>query len=97
MQDLEFLKEVLSVSTVSTKEEKMVEFIVNWLKENNIEYYVDEAKRAGVNRPQPHVTDLGGFLTKHPEIKFFKVLSKNKGTDEEILELFKDVDNIPHL
>jgi tripeptide aminopeptidase len=42
MQDLEFLKDVLSISTVSRQEEKMVEFIVNWLKENNIEHYVDE-------------------------------------------------------
>lgn len=39
---LQFLKEVLSVPTKSYQEERMVQFIVDWLRENQIEYYVDE-------------------------------------------------------
>jgi len=40
-QDIELLKEVLSVPTKTYKEEKMVLFIANWLLENNIEYHID--------------------------------------------------------
>lgn len=39
---LQFLKEVLSVPTKSYQEERMVQFIIDWLKENQIEYYIDE-------------------------------------------------------
>jgi len=39
---LQFLKEVLSVPTKSYQEERMVQFIVDWLRENQIEYYIDE-------------------------------------------------------
>lgn len=39
--DIDFLKTVLSIPTQTYKEDLMVEFIVNWLKTNNIEYYVD--------------------------------------------------------
>ena len=41
-QNLELLKTVLSVPTATYHEEKMVAFLVNWLTENDIEYYVDE-------------------------------------------------------
>ena len=41
-QNLELLKAVLSVPTATYREDRMVEFLVNWLTENNIEHYVDE-------------------------------------------------------
>jgi putative aminopeptidase FrvX len=41
-KDLELLKNVLSVPTVTYQEERMVAFLVNWLTENNIEHFVDE-------------------------------------------------------
>lgn len=41
-KDLQLLKDVLSVPTVTYQEERMVAFLVNWLTENNIEHYVDE-------------------------------------------------------
>jgi putative aminopeptidase FrvX len=41
IQNLDLLKEVLSVPTVTYQEEKMVAYIANWLVENNIEYYID--------------------------------------------------------
>ena len=43
-KNLQLLKDVLSVPTKTYKEDLMVEFLVNWLKEHNIEYYVDEHK-----------------------------------------------------
>jgi len=43
-KDLNLLKEVLSVPTVTYNEDQMVEFLVNWMIENNIEYHVDENK-----------------------------------------------------
>ena len=42
--DILLLKEVLSVPTVTYQEDLMVEFLQNWLTENNIEHYVDEHK-----------------------------------------------------
>lgn len=41
-KNTELLKEVLSVPTKTYQEEKMVEFLVNWLTENNISHFVDE-------------------------------------------------------
>ncbi len=41
-RDLQLLKEVLSVPTHTYQEDLMVQFIVDWLKSNNIEHYVDE-------------------------------------------------------
>jgi di/tripeptidase len=43
-EDVSFLKEVLSVPTKTYKEDLMVEFIVNWLKQNEINYHVDSYK-----------------------------------------------------
>ena len=43
-QNIDLLKEVLSVPSKTYKEDLMVEFLVNWLTENNIEHYVDENK-----------------------------------------------------
>jgi putative aminopeptidase FrvX len=41
-QNLELLKAVLSVPTATYHEDRMVEFLVKWLTENNIEHYVDQ-------------------------------------------------------
>lgn len=43
-QDLQLLKDVLSVPTKTYQEDLMVQFLKNWLTENNIEFYVDEFK-----------------------------------------------------
>ena len=42
MNNLELLKDVLSVPTKTYQEERMVTFLVNWLTENNIPHFVDE-------------------------------------------------------
>ena len=42
MNRLDLLERVLSVPTATYHEDYMVEFISNWLKENNIPYVVDE-------------------------------------------------------
>ena len=41
-QNINLLKDVLSVPTKTYQEHRMVEFLTNWLTENNIEFYVDE-------------------------------------------------------
>lgn len=43
-QNLPFLKEVLSIPTKTYKEDLMVQYLVAWLTENNIEHSVDEHK-----------------------------------------------------
>ena len=40
-RDYELLKSVLSVPSKTYQEEQMVEFITNWLSENNIPFFVD--------------------------------------------------------
>ena len=42
IQNLELLKEVLSVPTKTYKEEKMIIYLLNWLTENNINHYMDD-------------------------------------------------------
>lgn len=42
MNDLEFLKELLSVRTATYKEEIMVQYICDWLKAHDIPFTVDE-------------------------------------------------------
>ena len=42
MNNLELLKDVLSVPTKTYQEERMVAFLVNWLTENSIPHFVDE-------------------------------------------------------
>ena len=41
-RNFELLKDVLSVPTKTYQEHLMVEFIVNWLTENNIPHYIDK-------------------------------------------------------
>ena len=41
-EKIELLKSVLSVPTATHREDKLVEFICSWLKEKNIDYYIDE-------------------------------------------------------
>lgn len=41
-KNLDLLKEVLSVPTKTYKEHLMVEYLVNWLTENQIEHFVDQ-------------------------------------------------------
>jgi hypothetical protein len=41
-QDISLLKEVLSVPTKTYQEQRMVEFLVDWLTENKIDHYVDD-------------------------------------------------------
>jgi di/tripeptidase len=40
-KNLSLLKEVLSIPSKTYQEDLMVQYITNWLSENNIEYYVD--------------------------------------------------------
>ena len=40
-KNIDFLKEVLSVPTQTYKEDLMVEYLTNWLTENNIPFYKD--------------------------------------------------------
>jgi len=59
-RNLELLKNVLSVPTVTYNEDLMVEFICQWLRDNNIDYTVDEymnvyaTKQTGVTPEGPY-------------------------------------------
>ena len=41
-KNIDFLKEVLSIPTQTYKEDLMVEYLMNWLEENNIPHYKDD-------------------------------------------------------
>ncbi len=56
MKDINLLKEVLSVPTKTYQEHRMVEFLVNWLTENNIEHFVDD--KLNIYATKQETTDL---------------------------------------
>lgn len=50
----DLLKEVLSVPTKTYKEDKMVEFICNWLENNQIDFYLDSYKNIYAQKGIPN-------------------------------------------
>ena len=55
--DLNFLKEVLSVPTVTYREDLMIRFIVDWLEKNKIENYVDKHSNVYATKKISEVDD----------------------------------------
>jgi di/tripeptidase len=55
-KNLQFLKEVLSVPSKTYREELMVEYLVSWLTENNIEHFVDEHKNVYATKQELPIT-----------------------------------------
>ena len=47
-RDYQLLKDVLSVPTVTYKEEKMVSFLENWLTKNNFKFFKDFKKNNNI-------------------------------------------------
>jgi di/tripeptidase len=60
--DILLLKEVLSVPTVTYQEDLMVEFLQNWLTENNIEHYVDEHKNVYATKQELETLPEGFYF-----------------------------------
>jgi di/tripeptidase len=56
-QDIELLKEVLSVPTKTYKEERMVAYIANWLDENQIDYHIDDYNNIYAIKKESDVSD----------------------------------------
>ena len=56
-QNIELLKEVLSVPSKTYQEERMVAYIANWLLENNIEYYIDINNNVYATKKESDVPD----------------------------------------
>jgi tripeptide aminopeptidase len=102
MQDLDFLKQVLSVPTVTYKEKLMVEFITNWLTENNIEFFVDSYQNIYATKKDNNPKDENFYYpcvvshtdTVHPinSINIFETYLPN-AQEEEKLSLFALDDN----
>jgi tripeptide aminopeptidase len=55
-KNLQFLKEVLSVPSKTYREELMVEYLVSWLTENNIEHFVDEHKNVYATKQESPIS-----------------------------------------
>lgn len=56
-RNYQLLKDVLSVPTKTYKEEIMVQFIVDWLKTNNIDYQVDEYHNVYATKSSGELSD----------------------------------------
>jgi di/tripeptidase len=54
-QNIDFLKEVLSIPSKTYREELMVQYLVKWLTENNIEHFVDEHKNVYATKQESSV------------------------------------------
>jgi tripeptide aminopeptidase len=53
MKNLDFFKQLLSVPSKTYKEDMMVEFLTNYLTENNYDFFLDEHKNIYVKKTSP--------------------------------------------
>jgi di/tripeptidase len=60
-KNINLLKEVLSVPTKTYKEDLMVQYLTNWLTENNIDFYVDAYKNIYATKKTIDLVDEGVF------------------------------------
>jgi di/tripeptidase len=56
-RNYQLLKDVLSVPSKTYNEERMVQFIVNWLAENKIDYVVDNHMNVYATKTSGHIDD----------------------------------------
>jgi len=66
-QDLEFLKQVLSVPTKSRQEGLMVEFLTNYLKEKNYDFYVDGMSNIYVTKQTSESVEFFPCVVSHTD------------------------------
>ena len=74
-KDLQLLKDVLSVPTFTYKEDLMVEFLIKFFNQNNIEYFVDEHKNVYATKQT---------LTELPENFYFPCVISHTDTVHRI-------------
>ena len=74
-KDLQLLKDVLSIPTFTYKEDLMVEFLIKWFNQNNIEYFVDEHKNVYATKQT---------LTELPEDFYFPCVISHTDTVHRI-------------
>ena len=86
-QNISLLKEVLSVPSKTYKEDLMVEFLVNWLTENNIEHYVDEHKNVyAIKQESPLIS----------EDFYYPLVISHTDTVHEIEGIFIEEEHLPN-
>jgi len=56
-RNYQLLKDVLSVPTKTYKEDRMIEFLVNWLTENQIPFQVDEHRNIYATKTSQDITE----------------------------------------
>jgi hypothetical protein len=61
-KDLQLLKDVLSIPTFTYKEDLMVEFLIKWFNQYNIEYFVVEDVFNGADMGRRMIESLGNKL-----------------------------------
>jgi len=86
-KNIDLLKEVLSVPSKTYREDLMVEFLVNWLTENNIEHYVDEHKNV-------YATKQENILIS--EDFYFPLVISHTDTVHEIEGIFVQEERLPN-
>lgn len=86
-QNISLLKEVLSVPSKTYKEDLMVEFLVNWLTENNIEHYVDEHKNVYATKQESPLIS---------EDFYFPLVIAHTDTVHEIEGIFIEEEQLPN-
>ena len=86
-QNISLLKEVLSVPSKTYKEDLMVEFLVNWLTENNIEHYVDEHKNVYATKQESPLIS---------EDFYYPLVISHTDTVHEIEGIFIEEEHLPN-
>ena len=74
-KDLQLLKDVLSIPTFTYKEDLMVEFLIKFFNQNNIEHFVDEHKNVYATKQT---------LTELPEDFYFPCVISHTDTVHRI-------------
>ena len=86
-QNIDLLKEVLSIPSKTYREDLMVEFLVKWLTENGIEHYVDEHKNV-------YATKQESILIS--EDFYFPLVIAHTDTVHDIEAIFIEEEHLPN-
>jgi di/tripeptidase len=97
-RDYELLKNVLSVPTVTYKEDKMIEFLDNWLTKNDFSFFIDEHKNIYVTKQTDEDIKYFPCVVAHTDtvhqINTINVREEHLPNDQGVLKLsLKGYDN----
>lgn len=98
MKDYQLLKDVLSVPTVTYEEDKMIEFLIDWLTKNNFSFEVDDYYNIYVTKQTDKDVEYFPCVVAHTDtvhpIKAINVREEKLRDEQGVIKLaLKGYDN----